>query len=53
MVVAAFVWHWWISVVLVGAAVLTVIALVGGYLMQVERPQHPGRRQARERYARR
>ena len=53
MLLAAFVWHWWISVFLVAGAVLAVIALVGGYLAQVIRPQHPRRAQGRQRYARR
>lgn len=53
MVVAAFIWHWWISVILVGATVLTVIGLLVQYLGQVTKPQHPGRRQGRQRYARR
>ncbi len=51
--VVAFIWHWWISAILVGAAVLTLIALVVQYLAQVSRPQYPKRRQGRQRYARR
>jgi hypothetical protein len=51
--VVAFIWHWWISVILVGAAVLTMIGFVVQYLAQVTRPQYPGRRQGRQRYARR
>ena len=50
--VVAFVWHWWISAILVGAAVLTMIALLVQYLAQVSKPQYPGRRQGRQRYAR-
>ena len=41
MVLAAQVWHFWIGVVLVFASILTVVALVVGYLMKVERPQFP------------
>ncbi len=51
--VVAFIWHWWISVILVGAAVLTMFGFLVQYLAQVTRPQHPGRRQGRQRYARR
>lgn len=50
---AAFVWHWWISVFLLAGCVLGVLALVGGYLASVERPRHPNRRQRRARPARR
>jgi hypothetical protein len=41
MVLAAQVWHFWIGVVLVFASILTVVALVIGYLVKVERPQFP------------
>ncbi len=52
MVLAAFVWHWWISVLLVVLAVAVVLALVVGYLVKVERPRFPSKRQGRQRYAR-
>ena len=41
MVLAAQVWHYWIGVVLAIAAILTVVALVVGYLVKVERPAVP------------
>ena len=42
---AAVVWHWWISVALVVGAVGAVIATVAGYFAKVERMKHPnGRR---------
>ena len=53
MMFAAFVWHWWISVFLVAIAVLAVVAVLIGYVMQVERPQYPTRRQGRQRVAQR
>jgi hypothetical protein len=41
MVLASQVWHFWIGVVLVFGAVLTVLALVVGYLVRVVKPQYP------------
>lgn len=41
---AANVWHWWISVALVGGAVAAVVATVAGYFAKVERLKHPGGR---------
>ncbi len=43
MLLAAEVWHYWIGVVLFGSAVLTVFALVAGYLAKVQGPQYPKR----------
>lgn len=40
MVLAANVWHWWIGVVLVIGAVLTLLALVVSYLIKVQGPQY-------------
>ena len=48
MLVAAQVWHYWIGVVLFGGTVLTVVALVVGYLAKVQAPQHPRRGQRPE-----
>jgi hypothetical protein len=45
MVLAAYVWHFWIGVLLVGGAVLTLIALAVAYLGKVQSPKYgPGRR---------
>jgi len=41
MVLAAYVWHFWLGVILVIASVLTVVALLIGYLVKVERPRFP------------
>ena len=38
-------WHWWLGVVFTIATVATVLAMVGGYLSKVVRPQYPSRRQ--------
>jgi len=37
----AVVWHYWISVVLVGASVLAVVATIVGYLQQVTFKRYP------------
>jgi hypothetical protein len=41
MVLAAYIWHFWIGVVLVFASILTVIAIAVGYVVKVQRPQYP------------
>lgn len=48
MVFAAPVWHYWIGVVLALGGVLTVVALVVGYLVKVQAPQYPRRGQRPE-----
>jgi hypothetical protein len=42
---AANVWHWWISVPLVGGAVLAIIGTVVGYFVKMNQLKYPnGRR---------
>ena len=48
MVFAAPVWHYWIGVVLAMGGVLTVVALVVGYLVKVQAPRYPRRGQRPE-----
>lgn len=45
---AANIWHWWIGVVLAGATLLTLLALVGGYLKSVTSQQYPDKRHREE-----
>jgi hypothetical protein len=45
MLLAAEVWHFWIGVAVAAATVLTVLAMVVGYLMKVVAPQYPKRTQ--------
>ena len=47
MLFAAKVWHYWIGFVLWFAALATVVGLVIGYLVKVQRPQYPRRGQQR------
>lgn len=42
-VFAAPEWHYWIAVVLTPVAILSVPAVIGGYLFKVVRPQYPPR----------
>ncbi len=42
---AANVWHWWIGLALVLLAVLSIVALVVGYMASVSAKQHPPRGQ--------
>lgn len=44
MLFAAKVWHYWIAVPLVAAALMMVVATVLGYLNKVVRPKYPPRR---------
>jgi hypothetical protein len=43
MVPAAVVWHYWIGVVLFLAALLTVVAVIIGYLVKVQSLKYPKR----------
>jgi hypothetical protein len=40
---AAEIWYWWIGVVLTAVSVLTVLALVAGYLKNVSAQRYPGK----------
>ncbi len=43
----AVVWHFWIGVALVFAAIAVVAATIGGYLFKVTRSRYPSRGQRR------
>ena len=45
---AAYIWHWWIGLVMLLAAVGMTVALIGGYLKQVSSQRYPGGRRGRE-----
>jgi len=40
-VIAAQVWHFWIGPVVVGLAVLLILATLAGYLKKVVSPKYP------------
>ena len=42
-ILAANEWHWWSAVVLTPATILTVLAVIGGYLFKVVKPKYPPR----------
>lgn len=44
MVLAANVWHWWISVPLVAGSVLAVVGTVVGYFVKMNQLKYPNRR---------
>ena len=37
----AMIWHYWVGVVLAGAAVLTMLGMVAAYFFNVERARYP------------
>jgi len=43
MAFAAVVWHYWIGLILFFASVLTVVAVVVGYLAKVQSMKYPKR----------
>lgn len=45
---AAYVWHWWIGLVLLIAGVGGVAALIGGYLKMVSSQRYPDGKRGRE-----
>ncbi len=46
LVATGKVWHYWIGLVLVIAAILAVLATVVGYLVRVQAPQYPRKRKS-------
>lgn len=46
--IAAVVWHWWLSVFLVFGSVVFVLATVAGYLAQVSKDRYPRREPRRD-----
>jgi hypothetical protein len=45
---AAYIWHWWIGLIMLIAAGLAVAGIVAGYLKQVSSQRYPGGRRGRE-----
>lgn len=44
----AYIWHFWIGVVMMFVALLAVLSLVGGYLKSVTAQRYPGKRARRD-----
>jgi hypothetical protein len=45
---AAYIWHWWIGLVMLLAGGAAVVGLIAGYLKQVTSTRYPGGRRQRE-----
>ncbi len=45
---AAYIWHWWIGLIMLLAGGAATIALIGGYLKQVSSQRYPGGKRGRE-----
>ncbi len=45
---AAQIWHWWIGVAMLIAAIGATVGLVGGYLKTVTSQRYPGGKRQRE-----
>jgi hypothetical protein len=46
--VAAYVWHWWLGLVMLIAGVAATIGLTINYLRQVSSQRYPGGKRGRE-----
>ena len=45
---AAYIWHWWIGLVMLLAGGAATIGLIAGYLKQVSSQRYPGGKRGRE-----
>ena len=45
---AAYIWHWWIGLIMLIAGGAATIGLIGGYLKQVSSQRYPGGKRGRE-----
>lgn len=45
---AAYIWHWWLGLVMLIAAVAATLSLVIGYLKQVSSQRYPDGQRGRE-----
>lgn len=45
---AAYIWHWWIGLIMLLAGVLAAVSLIGGYIKQVSSQRYPGGKRGRE-----
>lgn len=44
----AYIWHFWIGVILLAVGILTTVGLVGAYLKTVEAKRFPDRRHGQD-----
>ncbi len=45
---AAYIWHWWIGLLMLIAGGAAVVGLIAGYLKQVSAQRYPGGKRQRE-----
>lgn len=45
---AAYIWHWWIGLIMLFAGGLATVSLIVGYMKQVSSQRYPGGKRARE-----
>jgi hypothetical protein len=45
---AAYIWHWWIGLVMLLAGGAATLGLIAGYLKQVTSQRYPGGKRSRE-----
>lgn len=45
---AAYIWHWWIGLVMLLAGGAATLGLIAGYLKQVSSQRYPGGKRGRE-----
>ena len=45
---AAYIWHWWIGLIMLLAGGLAVVSLIAGYVKQVSSQRYPGGKRGRE-----
>jgi hypothetical protein len=45
---AAYIWHWWIGLVMLLAGGFAAVSLIGGYIKQVSSQRFPGGKRGRE-----
>jgi hypothetical protein len=45
---AAYIWHWWIGLIMLFAGGLAAVSLLAGYLKQVSSQRYPSGKRGRE-----
>jgi hypothetical protein len=45
---AAYIWHWWIGLIMLLAGGLAAVTLIAGYVKQVSSQRYPGGKRGRE-----
>lgn len=48
IMLAAYIWHWWIGLIMLLAGIGAAVSLIAGYLKQVSSQRYPHGKRARE-----